>query len=342
MNRTLCHWLDQESEALVGKRFQDLLTVGGRIFHQTHWAPLLQMQGSLSEVKLELVRGDSTIPVIVNAVRRTVEGVVVQDLALYVARDRDRFEQELVRTQKRLEQLVAEATTLHEQARIRATFAEQMVGIVSHDLRNPLSTIGMASAMLLRDDLPPGQQRTLGRITRATERATHLIEDLLDFTQARLGTGLKMVATVLDLRASVAEAVHELAMLHPERRLVHRHEGEASCTADGHRIAQLVGNLVSNALAYGKAGGAVTVTSTVDAAQVTIAVHTEGEPIPDDRIVGLFHPMTRGAQPAGGSRSVGLGLFIVGEISKGHGGAATVVSTLADGTTFTAAFPRTS
>lgn len=342
VNRTFCGWLGEESDALVGKRrFQDLLTIGGRIFHQTHWAPLLQMQGSISEVKLELAgRDDTTTPVIVNAVRRTVGGVVIQDIALYVARDRDRFEQELVRTQKRLEQLVAEATTLHEEARVRFTFAEQMVGIVSHDLRNPLSTIRMGSAILLRGDLPPGQQRTLGRITRATERATHLIEDLLDFTQARLGTGLKMAAAPIDLEASVGDAVQELALLHAERRIVHLHSGDVTCTADAHRIAQLVGNLVSNALTYGKPGGAVTVTSSVADARVSIAVHNEGEPIPEDRLPGLFHPMTRGPQPAGGSRSVGLGLFIVGEIAKAHGGVASVVSTSAAGTTFAATFPR--
>ena len=199
---------------MVGKRrFQDLLTVGGRIFHQTHWAPLLQMQGSLSEVKLELVHQDgSTIPIVVNALVRDHHGACVHEVAAFVARDRDKYERELVVSRKRLEEAVAEATRLHAEAKDRAVFAEQMIGIVSHDLRNPLSAIQVGAALLARAPLADPQQRTLARITRATERARHLISDLLDFTQARLGKGLQVSVAPLDLHACVAEAVEDLGL----------------------------------------------------------------------------------------------------------------------------------
>ena len=90
-NRTFCSWIGQPPEALVGRRrFQDLLTMGGRIFHQTHWAPLLQMQGSISEIKLEIVHADgSAIPMVLNAIRRHDNGVLVHELAAFIARDRD-------------------------------------------------------------------------------------------------------------------------------------------------------------------------------------------------------------------------------------------------------------
>lgn len=134
VNLLFCKWAGYSAAELVGqRRFQDLLTVGGRIFHQTHWAPLLQMQGSISEVKLELSGRDGTVtPIVVNALVRVDHGVTVHEIAAYVARDRDRYERELVLSRKRLEGLVAQATRLQADAKDRAEFAEQMMGIVSH------------------------------------------------------------------------------------------------------------------------------------------------------------------------------------------------------------------
>src|SRR5688500_12882441 len=165
-NLTFCGWVGLPPSALIGRRrFQDLLTMGARIFHQTHWAPLLQMQGSISEVKLDVVHQDgATIPMVLNAIRHEHGGAVVHDLAAYVARDRDKYERELVLSRKRLESLVAEATRLQAEAKDRAVFAEQMIGIVSHDLRNPLSAIVTAAALLGRQDPSASQQRTIERV----------------------------------------------------------------------------------------------------------------------------------------------------------------------------------
>jgi sigma-B regulation protein RsbU (phosphoserine phosphatase) len=102
----------------------------------------------------------------------------------------------------------------------------------------------------------------------------------------------------------------------------------------------LVGNLVSNAMVYGKPDAAVTVTSRIDAASFSIAVHNEGAPIPNDVQTRIFQPMTRGTSSSSAARSVGLGLFIVREIAKAHGGTASVASSAEAGTTFTALFPR--
>jgi phosphoserine phosphatase RsbU/P len=342
VNRTFCSWVGQSADALVGRRrFQDLLTMGGRIFHQTHWAPLLRMQGSISEVKLEVVHSDGTaIPMVINAIRLEQDGATVHELALFVARDRDKYERELVQSRKRLEELVAEATRLQAEAKDRALFAEQMVGIVSHDLRNPLSSIAMGTALLVRGDLSESQQRTLSRISRSADRANRLIADLLDFTQGRLGQGLTVSLKATNLHEAIAETVDELALVHPGRTLKHRREGAGSCLADANRLAQLVGNLVSNAVAYGQAQTPVTVTSTIDASSFSIAVHNDGPPIPPHVQAHIFQPMTRGPHASSTGRSVGLGLFIVREIARAHGGSAQVLSTAEDGTTFSAVFPR--
>ena len=342
INRTFCVWLGRTADGLVGqRRFQDLLTMGGRMFHQTHWSPLLRMQGSISEVKLEIEHADGTrIPIVLNALRLEEGGAKVHEIAAFVARDRDRYEQELLKSRKRLEELVAEATRLRDDAKDRALFAEQMIGIVSHDLRNPLSSILMASALLGTGHLSVREQRFVTQIGRATERANRLIGDLLDFTQARLGGGLSITLEPIDLHEAVAASLEELRLAHPERTLLHVRTGEGTCSVDESRLAQLVGNLVSNAAAYGQPHHPITVTSTVEATRFWISVHNTGVPIPAETQAKIFEPMTRAAPASSKSRSVGLGLFIVGEIAKRHGGGASVTSTAAEGTTFLATFPR--
>jgi phosphoserine phosphatase RsbU/P len=342
VNKTFCGWVGHPAEALIGRRrFQDLLTMGGRIFHQTHWTPLLAMQGSISEVKLDIVHAAaSTVPMVLNAIRHEQGGAWVHEIAAYVARDRDKYERELLLSRKRLEELVAEATRLHAEAKDRALFAEQMIGIVSHDMRNPLSSIAIGAALLARGELSESQQRTLARIARSTDRASRLVADLLDFTQARVGKGLSVTRVPIDLHESIAQAIEELAPVYPARAIAHVRVGEGACVADANRLAQLVGNLVANAMAYGSPESPVTVTSSVGDTSFAIAVHNEGAPIPKELQATLFQPMTRGAHAINKGRSVGLGLFIVREIARAHGGSAVVASAAEAGTTFRAVFSR--
>jgi sigma-B regulation protein RsbU (phosphoserine phosphatase) len=338
VNRTFCAWIGRPADDLVERlRFQDLLTMGGRIFHQTHWSPLLRMQGSVSEVKLEIVHADgSKLPIVVNAVRREIDGNARHELAAFVARDRDRYEQELVKSRQRLEELVAETQELHAETRDRALFAEQMIGIVSHDLRNPLSAVAMG-ASILAESATESQLPIVHRIERATARAAQLINELLDFTAARVGEGIVITPNTFDLHASVAETLEELRLAYPGHTLAHAREGSGECVADDHRVAQVVGNLVSNAAVYGDREREITVT-TRGGEPPTVIVHNWGPPIPTEKLATLFEPMTRGTQAGGKARSVGLGLYIVREIARAHGGAASAHSTPDGSTTFTVTF----
>ncbi|MEP6781764.1 MAG: HAMP domain-containing sensor histidine kinase [Gemmatimonadaceae bacterium] len=339
-NELFCTWIGRELAEIVGQRkLQDFFTVGGRIFHQTHWVPLMQMQHSVSEVKFEVMHSDGrTIPMVINGVRRERHGVIVHDLAAFIARDRDKYERELVSTGKKLNEMVTRLTELESAARDRAAFAEQMVAIVSHDLRNPLATIEL-SALTLLDGIEPSQLPTVHRITRATSRASRLIHDLLDFTQARMGNGLTVKRANLTLHDVLAESVDELRSAYPDRRIEYVSEGSGTCEADADRLSQLVGNLVTNAMTYGNTQTAVTVTSRISNGKCSVAVHNEGVPIAQDLVAQLFQPMARGANGPDESRSVGLGLYIVREIVKAHGGAVTVTSSEHEGTTFTVQFP---
>ena len=342
VNATFCRWLGVERGAIVGRRFQDLLTMGARIFHQTHWAPLLQIQGSVGEVKIDVATPDGRrIPMMMNAVRRLRGDRYEHELAMFVATDRDTYERELVAARRRAEELLDALGREHAAAEDRALFAEQMVGIVSHDLRNPLATIKLAAELLAKPELAPSQRaHMLANIDRAIDRSKGLIGDLLDFTVARIGRGLAMNLAPIDLHGVVAALVAELRPTYPDRQLVHVRDGEGVCIADASRLYQLVGNLVSNAFSHGDPERPVTVSSTIDAERFALAVHNHGAPIPEAMLGRIFEPMVRGSERSSASRSVGLGLYIVSEIARAHGGRVDVTSGAA-GTTFIASFPRT-
>ena len=340
VNAILCRWLGKTTEELVGqKKLQDLLTIGGRIFHQTHWAPLIQLQGSVAEVKLDFVGpAGRIVPMVLNAELRERGGIKVHDIALFVARDRDQYERELVASRAKLEMLVAQSLKQEELAQDRALYAEQMVGIVSHDLRNPLSAVHIGVHALMRMDPGERQLRMLERISRSVDRANRLIAELLDFTAARLGSGVPITHAPFDLHALGAEAVADLCLTFPGELLRHQGRGDGTVVLDADRVAQVIGNLVGNALAYGEPGRGVTVTTRVDADEAHVDVHNHGSPIPADKLAGLFAPMVRGAT-GGADRSVGLGLYIVSEIARAHGGQVAVRSAAGTGTTFTVSMP---
>jgi phosphoserine phosphatase RsbU/P len=346
-NATACRWLRHDCDALVGKlRFQDLLTMGGRIFHQTHIQPLLRIQGSVAEVKLELKDAqDRILPMMVNIAEAPWNGKTVLHIALFIAEDRHKYERELLLQRRRLEELAArhaqdqqDLIAARAQAEDRAQFAEQLVGVVSHDIRNPLSVIHMSSVLLERGSLDAQQRAALGRVGRSVTRMRHLIGDLLDFTQARLGGGISVRKTEVDLHEAVADSVGELAVAYPGCSLRHERSGSGICEADADRITQAVGNLVSNAVSHGEPGRPVTVRTESTGTEFRITVHNEGRPIPADVLPRLFEPMVRGADAE--SKGVGLGLYIVAAILRAHGGRAHAESTAEAGTSFILELPR--
>ncbi|WP_122413897.1 PAS domain-containing sensor histidine kinase [Pseudomonas viridiflava] len=355
VNQTFCRWLGLEREAVLGRRFQDLLNMAGRVFLQTHWAPLLQTQGSIAEVKVEMIHADGrSIPLMLNAVRREYPTGVLHELAVFLAEERNKYERELLAARKMAEELLqhqmsvqSELTSArnrlrlaHAEAEIRAIFAEQMVGIVSHDLRNPLAAIKMAAGLLERSMLEPRQQRFLGQIHHSTDRAERMIVDLLDFTQARVGQGINLSMQSIDLHATVARGVEELRLTFTANALIHRMEGEGACIADPDRLLQLVGNLVSNAVTYGTPDSEIVITSVFEANVIKVSVHNRGEPIPMEKVDSLYEPAVRLVSDSDETRTVGLGLFIVREIVRAHLGDISVRSSVEEGTTFTATLPR--
>lgn len=352
-NARFSEWLGFSAVELCGRRFQDLLTMGGRIFHQTHLAPMLRLRGSVTEVKLDMLHRDGhKVTVLLNGTRREQADGAVYDLALFGTTDRDKYERELLNARKLAEALLQEKTTTelalkqaqaelgeaYAIAQRRALFAEQMVAIVSHDLKNPLTAIRMASDFLSRGERSAKERQLLGHIGQSSERAQRMIADLLDFTQARVGHGISIKAAPLDLHAVTRQAVDELRVAFPKAILAHHTIGSGDASLDADRVQQIIGNLVANSVAYGDLQQPISITSRLGAGQCEVAVHNHGAVIPATLLAGLFEPMTRGTDQGSDVRSVGLGLYIVRELARVHGGDVAVSSTEGGGTTFSVRF----
>ncbi|ABC81555.1 sensor histidine kinase [Anaeromyxobacter dehalogenans] len=232
---------------------------------------------------------------------------------------------------------------MRDEQRLRQArdFEQQLIGIVSHDLRNPLNAILLGtSSLLAREDLSDRNVASIARIRSAAERATRLIRDLLDLTRARLGGGIPIQPRPTELRQVAQQVVDELEPSYPDRPILVEASGNTQGHWDPDRIAQVIGNLVTNALKYGARGTPVTVGVAAEDGEVLLSVHNLGVPIPAEIIPTLFEPGGRAAPDPTG-RSVGLGLFIVERIADAHGGRVEVRSGEEDGTTFTVRLPRT-
>jgi sigma-B regulation protein RsbU (phosphoserine phosphatase) len=223
-----------------------------------------------------------------------------------------------------------------------ATFRDRFIGILGHDLRTPLASVVFTAATLLRQALAPGETRAVQRIATAADRMVRMISDLLDFARSRGPEGIPVVPRAVDLGAVARQVVDEIAVSHPARRVALEVRGDPRGTWDGDRLAQVVSNLVTNALDYSPAESPVgVVLDATAAATVTLDVHNAGGPIAPDAIATLFDPFRRSADAdERATRGLGLGLYIVREIVRAHGGAIHMTSDARDGTTFRVELPR--
>jgi signal transduction histidine kinase len=219
------------------------------------------------------------------------------------------------------------------------------LGILGHDLRNPLSAITvtakLASMNCGQDSEIPGQ---LEQIVISATAISELVTNLIDFARSSLGAGLPLEPAAADLHVLCDEVARELRAAHPGRRINLNVGGDLAGTWDRHRLRQMIANLVGNALQHGSAGEPVDLTADgTDPQSVVLRVHNGGEPIPANVLPTIFDPLTRG--PASVQRrhtpgSIGLGLYIVREIATSHGGSVELISTADAGTTAIVRLPR--
>jgi PAS domain S-box-containing protein len=244
--------------------------------------------------------------------------------------------------------LTGAATDITEQKRAQeqlaqaVVFRERMMGILGHDLRNPLGAVrALATLLLRRHDLPEDAREVVREIGSAGQRMLEMIETLLDFTKGRFNGGLPIAKVPADLHEVCRGVVDELLAAEPFRRIELRAEGDGSGVWDPSRLAQLVSNLVTNALEHGARNAPVRVSVGGDEDEALLVVENEGPPIPPELLDVIFDPFCRGAARRDGG-GLGLGLYIVRQVVMAHGGTVSVDSGAERGTTFTVRLPRAS
>ncbi|WP_395844906.1 PAS domain S-box protein [Archangium violaceum] len=231
---------------------------------------------------------------------------------------------------------------LYQEAQEAIRVREDVVAIVSHDLRTPLNAISLsATSLLKRGDMDKRTTTAVSRIQAAADRASRMIRDLLDFNQARM-RGIPVHREPLDFHALVLKGVKEVRLAHPDRHIAFHASGEAQGEWDGDRLAQVVTNLVGNALQHSPEDSPVRVSTRSEGAHVLLEVHNEnaGRAIPPEVLSHLFEPYRRGPEAGARHGSLGLGLFITRQIVLAHEGDLHVRSTPEEGTTFTVRLPR--
>ena len=238
---------------------------------------------------------------------------------------------------------LVERRRAEEEARRTSELEQLVMGVVGHDIRSPLSAILATTQVTLRKGgVDDDQRRVLERVERSAQRIRHIVDMLLDVTRARAGGGIPVVRERVCLAGVLRRLVEEAEAAHPNRKLriyVQSSEDAVWGEWDAARLSQVFGNLLDNALKYGPPQLPITLTLTRRDDAAMVAIHNHGPPIPAGVLATLFEPFRRAQEQDPHARqSLGLGLYIVREIVRAHGGRVDASSN-EDGTTFRVSLP---
>ncbi|HEY2022064.1 hybrid sensor histidine kinase/response regulator [Paraburkholderia sp.] len=334
VNKTCCEWLGFSAAQLVETRsFQDLLTIGGKIFLLTHVMPLLQMQRSVAEIKLDLRHRDGrAVPMLVNISRISDAGCELDEFSVMVMSDRHKYERELVVARTRLEESLQAKEAAELALRAADRRKDEFLATLAHELRNPLGAMRTAIDLLRRPELLGGDTAwPLQLLARQLDQASRLTDDLLD--ASRIGEGkIELRKTTVEIGAILHEVVESTRARHfahgpshevethipPERIYVH---------ADPLRVSQVIQNLLNNALRYTPSGGKICLSAERQDDQAVITVRDNGIGIARNDLPTIFQmfaqaPSARGRVMGG----LGVGLALVRALVELHDGRVTVDS----------------
>jgi len=232
---------------------------------------------------------------------------------------------------------VAEYTRMINQSR------DMFLGVLGHDLRNPIGAVLMAARRMTKIGTQYDKQNVMaGQIAQTMERATSILDDLLELTRSAFGSEIPLRRMPLDVAVLGGQIVEEMRSLSEERKIEISSRGDTTGEWDEARLGQVFSNLIGNALQYGSADGVIAVEVVGESDCVLLSVRNDGDPIPADEQKSIFKSLTRGLDGSAKSRSanLGLGLFISHKIITAHGGKISVKSSADAGTMFTASIPR--
>jgi signal transduction histidine kinase len=262
----------------------------------------------------------------------TREYAIERSVLLAEARDHATVD-ELIALNEGMDEAILAAVRRYTEQRDRAR--DRFIGILGHDLRTPLNAVAMAAGVLLAGT-DEGQRKLGTTIRRSTDRMARMVRDVIDFAVGNLGDGIPVALVETDLGDICEDAVAELRVAHPDRKLVVEVAGDLLGYFDADRALQAISNLVGNAIQHGSDPIEVIAREAEDHHSVTTLVRNRGRAIPENERASLFDPYHRGSGPAAG---LGLGLYIVKQIALAHGARCEVTSDDRV-TTFAIVWPR--
>jgi len=216
---------------------------------------------------------------------------------------------------------------------------EQFIAILAHDLRNPLQAVYAGSDLLERKLTEPGLSEIATRIKTNVRRMNLLIDDVLDFARARLGSGIAVDLTdVEDINAGLTTVIQELQDAQPDSKILSNINVNRAVRCDLGKLQQVTSNLLANALIHGLPNSPIEISARADATDFVLEVWNAGEPIPAQSLDKIFEPFWRHSVSAS-RQGLGLGLHICSQIVRAHDGRMTVSSTREGGTRFIARLP---
>ncbi|APA90464.1 response regulator (plasmid) [Paraburkholderia sprentiae WSM5005] len=332
-NETFCSWTGYRQDELVDRRrIQELLTVGGRLFHHTHWLPLMQMQGSAAEVKFDVVHRDGhRVPMLFNAVSRKAGSLVFHELAVVVVHDRHKYEQELLLARQHAQSALAEQQKAQQElARSRDELAQadrrkdEFLATLGHELRNPLSSMHNVLAILGQQSSgDPHLDGLHGILTRQVGYLTRLVGDLLDVSRIAQGK-LELRREHTELADVVRNAV-ELARSPIDtaaQTLTVTLPAEPVCLdADPVRLTQVMLNLLHNASKYTPHGGRISLGVSRENDRAMVCVRDSGVGIAPEHLGTVFNMFSQVAASEKRSQGgLGIGLALARGLVILHGG----------------------
>ncbi|MBQ5941142.1 ATP-binding protein [Massilia sp. AB1] len=325
-------WLGYEPGELEGKlRMLDLLPVGARLFHHTHCLPILQVQGSVAEIQVDLRnRAGERFPVLINIVR-SLEGTrTVDQWALFKAVDRRAYERELLAARKAAEAALearrgAEARLQEANARLSALDRrkDEFLATLSHELRNPLAPMRSALDVLKLKFGASADERLLRAFDRQLRHLTRLVDDLMEISRITQGR-MQLRREAVELSALVHAVAHDVApVMDAARHTLRLRVAQPPVVVDGDatRLAQVIINLLTNAAKYTPEGGLVDLELDCDPGHATIRVRDNGIGLPADALASVFDMFSQ-LEPAleRAKGGLGIGLAMVRGIVALHGG----------------------
>ncbi len=250
--------------------------------------------------------------------------------------------EELIRFNEALDRALEESITRYTESMIMSQ--DIFLGVLGHDLRNPLSSIGAGAQLLMYGTDVDGRSTRLGsQMFTSVMRMNKMLDNLLNFTQSRIGGGLKIIHETVDLAQISNQVAEEFRLAHPDRNIYNETRGDCTGYWDAGRLSQAYQNLISNALQYGAAESAITITTTAFDDYIVFTVQNEGIPIPVEsqrHIFDLMHRIPHVEDERNMKKNLGLGLYIVREIVTAHKGDISVSSTKEKGTIFRVQLPK--